>query len=154
VAFSASVIPGGDDIVQLVDGSDAYVMTADDGVLDISSVWYQAEFNVVGDAYDSEADFNPGSSIQVILQLADGSTSPPSCVASAGTTGETNNLTAGGCQAFVFLGPAITFTESSFVARYVAPVHPFGFSPVMQIQSSAPNPALAAATIGSAALSK
>jgi hypothetical protein len=156
VAFSASVTPGGDDIVQLVDGSDAYVMTADDSVLDISSVWYQAEFNVVGDADDAQADFNLGASIQVVLQLADGSSSAPVCMPGAGTTGETNNLTAGACQSFVLFGPAITFTESSSVLRYspIRPVHPIGFSPVMGTQSSASMPVLSATTTGGASLSK
>lgn len=112
IAFTASATAGGDDVVQLTHDSDAYSVTADDSVLDIGSGWYQAEFNVFGDTDSAEAVFNPGSSIQVILQLADGSTSPPSCIEGIGTTGETNNLTFGACQAFVFIGPAITFTES------------------------------------------
>jgi hypothetical protein len=122
IAFTAGVTSGGNDVVTLVDGADAYVVTANDDVLDIASVWYQAEFNVVGDTNRAEAEFNRGSSIKVILQLADGSVSAPSCIEGIGTTGETNNLNLGACQAFVFLGPAITFTESLPYLRIAPPI--------------------------------
>jgi hypothetical protein len=122
IAFTASATPGGNDVLMLVDGSDAYVVTANDNVLDIGSVWYQAEFNVVGDTNRAQADFNNGSSINVILQLADGSNSAPSCVRGIATTGETNNLSLGACQAFVFLGPAIEFTESLTSPYRIPPI--------------------------------
>jgi hypothetical protein len=125
IAFWASATPGGNDVVTLVDGGDAYVVTAQDSVLDIGSVWYQAEFNVFGDTDRAEAVFNIGSSINVILQLVDGSASAPSCIFGIGTTGETNNLNLGPCQPFVFFGPAIQFTES--YKRFVLP--PIGILP-------------------------
>ena len=83
-----------------------------DSVLDISSVWNKAEFNVVGNAGGSRADFNKGSSITVTILLFDGSTSAPKCVADDGTTGETNNLNLGKCTASGGI-PNIQFTESN-----------------------------------------
>jgi hypothetical protein len=45
----------------------------------------------------ARADFNAGSSITVNLDLADGSSSAPTCLANGGSTGESNNLNAGAC---------------------------------------------------------
>jgi hypothetical protein len=103
---------GGNDSALLTSGSNAYTVTGKDSVLDISSVWQQAEFNVVGDAGGSRADFNKGSSITVTLTVLDGSSSAPACVANDGTTGETNNLNLGACTASGGT-PNIQFTESN-----------------------------------------
>jgi hypothetical protein len=83
-------------------------------MLDISSVWNKAEFNVVGDGGGSRADFNEGTSISPLLYIYDGSRSAPTCRAKAGTTGESNNLKLGKCTAGVANGhvPFIRFTES------------------------------------------
>jgi hypothetical protein len=102
------------DTVTLYYGSDAWSMSWFDVMLDIASVWNKAEFNVVGDAGGSRADFNSGSSIQVALSFVDGSASAPKCLANAGTTGETNNLNLGSCTTSVVFGvPTIQFSESN-----------------------------------------
>ncbi|MGP0056360.1 MAG: hypothetical protein ACLPQI_12470 [Steroidobacteraceae bacterium] len=103
---------GGHDSVMLTSGTHSYSITAKDSVLDISSVWKQAEFNVVGNAGGSRAIFNTGSSITVTLVVLDGSTSAPGCVLNKGTTGETNNLNLGTCTASGGI-PNIKFTESN-----------------------------------------
>jgi hypothetical protein len=112
VALEGTASAGGNDSVVFSYGSDAYSITGKDSVLDISSVWNKAEFNVLGDGGGSQADFNSGSSITVTLLLFDGSTSAPTCVANDGTTGETNNLNLGTCAAFGGI-PNIQFTESN-----------------------------------------
>jgi hypothetical protein len=112
IGLMATASAGGNDQVTFSDGSDSYSITGKDSVLDISSVWNKAEFNVVGNAGGSRADFNKGSSITVTLLLFDGSTSAPKCVADDGTTGETNNLNLGTCTAYGGI-PNIQFTESN-----------------------------------------
>ena len=94
-------------------GTTAYTLSAKDSVLDIASVWDQTEFNVVGNAGGSEAEFNSGSSITVKLAVSDGSTATPTCAANAGSTGESNNLTLGSCTATGGTTPSIEFTESN-----------------------------------------
>jgi hypothetical protein len=112
VLLQATASPGGVDTVTLQYGSELYSHTVTDSVLDISSVWNKAEFNVVGDGGGSQADFNSGCSIAVKLQLADGSTSAPTCIADDGATGETNNLTLSTCAASGG-PPSIKFSESN-----------------------------------------
>jgi hypothetical protein len=82
-------------------------------VLYLATVWKESEFNVVGNAGGSEAQFNSGSSITVKVAVSDGSTSAPSCVADSGTTGESNNLNLGSCSASSGSTPSIQFTESN-----------------------------------------
>ncbi len=118
VSLTGTAIAGGDDSVTLYYGSDVYSISANDDLLDISSVWDKAEFNVLGNEGGSRADFNKGSSITVDLFLVDGSTSAPKCVPKDGTAGESNNLKLGTCKAstiFLLFGlyPYIEFTESN-----------------------------------------
>ena len=113
VSLLATADSGGLDSVSLTYGTESYSMTANDKVLDISSVWKESEFNVVGNTDGSRADFNSGSSITVTLILFDGSSAAPKCVANAGTTGESNNLSLGSCEAFSGFFPSIEFTESN-----------------------------------------
>jgi hypothetical protein len=114
VELGASATAGGTDSVTLYYGADSYTISGSDSVVDISAVWDKVEFNVVGDAGGSRADFNSGSSVEVTLDFYDGSATAPTCVANDGTTGETNNLNLGACTAFVFWGfPFIQFTESN-----------------------------------------
>lgn len=101
-------------------GVDSYSVETPTSVVDLSTNWKESEFNVFGDGGGSAATFNSGSSIGVRIQLNElGSPqTSPTCVANAGTTGETNNLTlVGGCTAGVgVLGdtnPYISFTESN-----------------------------------------
>jgi hypothetical protein len=110
LGLGATATAGGNDSVTFSYGTEAYGITGKDKVLDISSVWNKAEFNVLGDAGGSRADFNSGSSIAVTLVVLDGSTAAPTCVAHDGTTGETNNLNLGKCEAFSGI-PNIQFTE-------------------------------------------
>ena len=63
-----------------------------DGITDLSANWMGTEFNVVGNAGGSEADFNSGSKITVSIQADDGVTTKPTCPVHSGTTGESNNL--------------------------------------------------------------
>jgi hypothetical protein len=112
-------------------------------VLDIGTVWTQAEFNVVGDLELSQAQFNPGSQITVQLGIENGSENPyppggPAAVACLPGTGayasfpgeayteETNNLTLGTCQ--TGLGPVgyvpVTQPYIEFTENYPVPSIP------------------------------
>jgi len=107
--------------------------------LEIYSVWNQAEFNVVGDMDSSQAQFNQGSEITVILGIDginNGSLSAPACVGQIATTGETNNLNLGTCSTGVApqllwgcnkkdaCGGFIEFTESLPLYRALPPINP------------------------------
>jgi hypothetical protein len=113
LTLAAAVAAGGKDTVVFNDGTSAYSITGADSVLDISSVWKESEFNVVGDAGGSRADFNKGSSVTVKVALTDGSTAAPTCVKNGGSTGETNNLDLGTCTKAGGSSPLIQFTESN-----------------------------------------
>ena len=113
IVLKATASAGGHDTVTATFGKDVWAVTTTDSVLHIASVWQESEFNVVGDAGGSRADFNKGAKVTVTLKLADGSKSAPKCVLNAGTTGETNNLNLGACKASAPLGkPEIVFGES------------------------------------------
>lgn len=113
LTISGSATAGGNDTVVFNNGSHAYSVSGPDSVVDISSVWKESEFNIVGNAGGSRAVFNKGSSVTVKVSLTDGSTSAPTCVAGAGTTGETNNLNLGTCSASGGPTPSVQFTESN-----------------------------------------
>ncbi len=113
LSLSGSATAGGNDTVVFSNGTNAFSLSAKDSVVDIASVWNEAEFNVVGNAGGSRADFNTGSSVTVKVALTDGSTSAPTCVANAGSTGETNNLTLHTCSTAGGSTPSIQFTESN-----------------------------------------
>jgi hypothetical protein len=113
LSLSGASASGGNDTVKFTDGGTAYSVSGKDSVLDISKVWKQSEFNVVGDAGGSRADFNEPVSITVKVALTDGSTSAPTCVADAGTTGESNNLDLGNCSTTSGSSPYIEFSESN-----------------------------------------
>jgi hypothetical protein len=151
VILSGGAENGGDDSIVLEYGNDSWSVTASDssreGALDIASAWTQAEFNVVGDMNLTQANFNIGSQITVLLQILDGSSSAPTCVPpqyQEGTTGETNNMTLGACSTGVgnmidlggcgnqdacvpvdLTGPYIEFTEYVPFPRVIkVPVYP------------------------------
>jgi hypothetical protein len=113
LSLSGAAEASGKDTVVFTDGTKAYSVSGADTVLDISQVWKESEFNIVGDAGGSRADFNKPVSITVKLALTDGTTIAPKCVANDGTTGETNNLTLGKCKTASGSSPAIQFTESN-----------------------------------------
>jgi hypothetical protein len=113
MTLTATATAGGNDTVVFTNGTTSYSLTAKDSVVDISSVWTDSEFNLVGDAGGSRAQFNSGSSVTVKIALTDGSTAAPSCIAGDGTTGETNNLNLGSCTTTSGSSPAVQFTESN-----------------------------------------
>jgi len=113
LSLSGTAVPGGSDTVVFTDGRTAYRISGSDRVLDISQVWRESEFNVVGDGGGSRADFNTPVSITVKVALTDGTTSAPTCVANAGTTAESNNLDLGKCSTARGSSPSIQFTESN-----------------------------------------
>jgi hypothetical protein len=113
ITVTATAAAGGNDTLVVTDGTTSYSLTAKDSVTDIATVWDESEFNVVGDAGGSLAEFNSGVSNTVNIALTDGSTSAPTCVADAGTTGETNNLDLGSCTASSGTSPSVQFTESN-----------------------------------------
>jgi hypothetical protein len=92
LTLSGSVTAGGNDQATVTYGGKGYTATVADSYTDISSVWNQAEFNVLGNAGGSQAVFNNGASIWVQTAVTYGPTSPPACVFNGGTTGESNNL--------------------------------------------------------------
>jgi hypothetical protein len=113
LTLSGAAVAGGNDTVVFNSGTQAYSVSGKDSVVDISSVWRESEFNVVGNAGGSRANFNSGSSVTVKVALTDGSTAAPTCVANAGSTGETNNLNLGTCTTASGTNPSIQFTESN-----------------------------------------
>jgi hypothetical protein len=113
LSVSGAAKSGGNDTVVFTDGTTAYSVSQADSTLDISQVWKESEFNVVGDAGGSRADFNEPVSVTVKVALTDGSSSAPTCVADAGTTGESNNLNLGKCTSTSGSSPYIEFTESN-----------------------------------------
>jgi len=113
VKLTGTVSNGGNDTVVFTNGTKAYSSSGKDSVLYLAQVWKVGEFNVVGNAGGSEAQFNGGSSITVKLAVTNGSTAAPSCVANSGSTGESNNLNLGSCSTAGGSTPSIQFTESN-----------------------------------------
>jgi Putative Ig domain len=113
LTISGAAVAAGDDTVVFNNGTTAYAVSALDSKLDIAQVWNQSEFNIVGDAGGSQAQFNTGSSVTVNVALTDGSSAAPICVANDGSTGETNNLTLGACGTAGGASPSISFDEGN-----------------------------------------
>jgi hypothetical protein len=116
LTLSGSAAAGGSDAATVTFDGQAFTATVADSMTDISSGWNIAEYNVVGNAGGSRADFNTGSSVTVKVNVTDGSTTAPTCLPPSsikGTTGETNNLTAGACTTGGGSSPFIQFTESN-----------------------------------------
>jgi hypothetical protein len=114
--LSGSTVAKGNDKATATYGTEAYSATVKDSYTDISSAWSEVEFNVLGNAGGSRADFNSGASLTVKVALTDGSSSTPTCLSPSkydGTTGETNNLNLGSCTATGGSTPYIQFTESN-----------------------------------------
>jgi hypothetical protein len=114
--LSGSAKHGGTDEATAIYGSDAFKASVKDSLTDISTVWSDAEFNVVGNAGGSRADFNSGSALLVKMALSYGSTSTPKCQPPSknlGTTGETNNLSPVECAAAGGSKPEIEFIEEN-----------------------------------------
>jgi hypothetical protein len=115
LTLSGSATSGGNDVATTTFGTSAFSASVADSRTAIASGWSQAEFNIVGNAGGSRAQFNAGSKLTVKVAVTDGSTTAPGCIPPsqiAGTTGETNNLTLGSCTATGGTAPFIQFTES------------------------------------------
>lgn len=117
LTLSGSASANGNDTATFTVGTDAYSASEPDTTVDLSGWWSQSEFNVVGNGGGSAAQFNSGSSLTVHLAVDDGTTNAPTCLANAGTTGETNNLNLGACTASQGSSdgtlPSISFIESN-----------------------------------------
>jgi hypothetical protein len=111
--LSGKAVARGKDTLVFTAGTIAYSTTGKDSVVDLATAWQESEFNIIGDGDGSEAAFNTGSSIKVRIAVTDGSTSAPTCVSNAGTTGETNNLNLQSCSAAGGTTPHILFVESN-----------------------------------------
>jgi hypothetical protein len=112
--LSGAAVSGGNDTLVFTTEAEAYSTSGEDSVNNLATGgWDEAEFNIVGDGNGSAATFNTGTSITVNIAVTDGSNAAPTCLANAGTTGETNNLTLGSCTATGGSPPYIQFTESN-----------------------------------------
>jgi hypothetical protein len=140
--LSGSATSNGNDEATVTYKGQGYKATVPDSYTDIASVWNEAEFNVVGNAGGSEAQFNPGITCEtssgtncavVVVKSAvtytPASTSVPTCLLSGGTTGETNNLnfapaqgttTPPVCCYYGGASPAIEFVESNNSSEWAA----------------------------------
>ena len=116
LTLSGSATSGGTDKGTVTFDGEAFSASVSDSFTDIASGWSEAEFNVLGNAGGSRADFNTPVSLTVKVAVTDGSTTAPTCLPPsdiAGTTGETNNLSPGSCTATGGSAPFIQFTESN-----------------------------------------
>jgi len=111
--LSGTAVAGGRDTLVFTAGTEAYTTAGKDSVVYLGTAWQESEFNIIGDGGGSEAVFNKGASIQVKIAVSDGSTTAPTCVADAGTTGEINNLNLGKCNSTGGKTPAILFVEAN-----------------------------------------
>ena len=93
-------------------GTTAYSTTGDDTLVDLAEHWQASEFNVFGNGGSDQAQFNPGTKLQVAIALSNGTTDAPKCKKNSGTSGETNNLNLGRCHAFGGSPPYVQFGES------------------------------------------
>jgi hypothetical protein len=101
-----------DTLIMSTTGGDLTAVGAEN-VIGLQGKWKTADFNVLGDAFSSQAVFNPGSTLVVRTTINDGTTNAPSCPMVL-LTGETNNLTQiPPCCTYSGPEPAIVFTESN-----------------------------------------
>ncbi len=110
--MSGTATSSKDSLVFTAEGK-AYSTSQADSVTNLSTAWTSSEFNIIGDGGGSAATFGKGTSIEVKVALTNGSTTAPTCESNGGTTGETNNLTAGTCKATSGTSPYIEFTEKN-----------------------------------------
>src|SRR4051794_20787654 len=83
---------GNDDVKMFVNSTTpTAAVTNAASTLNLAAVWKDAEFLVVGDCCNAQANFNAGSTIVVRTTVHHGRKNAPSCQ-SEGFTGETNNL--------------------------------------------------------------
>ncbi len=90
-SFSGTATLGGNDTVELTNGTQATVVHARDSQLTLAQSWHTTEFGLFGDGGGSQAKFAKRASLEAITTLVASTATAPSCV-SEGFTGETNNL--------------------------------------------------------------
>lgn len=104
---------GPTDSVVMTTGSGSASASAAGNVLSISAGWKGVEFAIVGDCCGTQANFSPGTTINVRTTVHSGTHSAPTCVLE-GFTGETNNLNLNSAP---FIGtpasPTIVSTQTS-----------------------------------------
>jgi hypothetical protein len=103
------------DSISLTIGATVYSAPGDNYFPDLTNGWRLSEFNVFGDCCNSEATFNPGSTIVVRTAVNSGTPAlAPTCQLE-GFTGETNNLTLMDTPAMQpdVAWPSIIFTQSN-----------------------------------------
>jgi hypothetical protein len=96
MSLTGTAAAGGSDQLTLAVGSNAYMISTSDTVLDLSAGWTTVEFNVVGDGCSSQANFSGATYLNPLVLTSNGAIASPTCVpsnASNGGTGETNSLT-------------------------------------------------------------
>jgi hypothetical protein len=117
LSMSASAAAGGNDEATVIYKGVAYKATIPDSYTKISSIWNQAEFNVLGNWNGWQAQFNNGTALVLESDVTDGTTAAPTCQFNAGTTGESNNLnfvpstTSPVCCPYGGANPSIQFME-------------------------------------------
>lgn len=102
----------GNDTVMLFIGSNQVTAANMGNMLDLGSAWTGAEFAVVGDCCDTEANFNTGATIVTRTKVLNGTMNAPTCVLD-GWTYETNNLDLGTEMVQGGAAPALVATESN-----------------------------------------
>jgi len=123
VTFSASANATSDQ-VKIDDGLGHQATRVGSNAVKLSEGWTDAEFNVFGDAGNSDgggqAGFGSNSTIVVKTTVHNGTKNAPTCV-SESFTGETNNLTLVGTAAIsTQAAPAIEFTQSNVTGSTAA----------------------------------
>jgi hypothetical protein len=96
----ADAVTGGQDSVTitLADGSISGIAISDE-LLNLASVWTQAEFNVLGYVNGERASFKQGAGVVVHVDVENGTANAPN-ISNGGFTGETNtfDLVPPGCR--------------------------------------------------------
>jgi len=123
VTFSAKANATSDQ-VKIEDGLGHAATRVGTNAVALSGGWTDAEFNVFGDAGNSDgggqAGFGTNSTIVVKTTVHNGTKNAPTCVAES-FTGETNNLTLVGTAAIsTQQAPAIEFTQSNVAGSTAA----------------------------------
>ena len=119
------------DTVFLHTENEVYSASFTDAALSLANNWNQVEFNIYGDGFGTQANFNSGSIIDVGVILAYGTNNAPICAtSSSAVTAETNSLTLlqpcyqlSGASNWGVL-PGIEFTESNLPTPTVLSVTP------------------------------
>jgi hypothetical protein len=89
--LSGIAIQGGNDAVELSNGSQVSSVDNPDSKIDLAPNWNTTEFGVFGDGGGGQAKFGKKTTLEAQTTLSSSSLAAPECVAE-GFTGETNNL--------------------------------------------------------------